>query len=127
LPLYHVWFATRRRKWLIQSEVVDFVREQMRAIADEKGISLIECEAIVDHVHLLLDVPDRPSLSRAMNQLKGISSRRLGQEFPDYRQDTGVATFWQHRYAFKEIAPATVPAIQNYIRTQWERLSSYDR
>ena len=127
MALYHVWFATKRRKWLIQGEVVDFVREQMRDIAAAKGIRLLECEAIVDHVHMLLEVEDRAALSRAMNSLKGASSRRLGQQFPDYRQDASVGSFWQHRYASKEIVPGAVPAVSNYIRTQWDRLSGYER
>ncbi|MPZ50734.1 MAG: IS200/IS605 family transposase [Dehalococcoidia bacterium] len=127
MPLYHVWFATKRRKWLIQGEVVDFVREQMRAIAAEKGLRLLECEAIVDHVHLILETAGRPDLSKAMNYLKGTSSRRLGQQFPDFKQDAGIGSFWQHRYTCKEISPAAVPAVSRYIRTQWERLSSYER
>jgi len=64
---------------MIQGEVVDNVREQLRAIAVEKQIRLIEWEAFVDHVHMIIEASDRPELSKAMNYLKGISSRRLGQ------------------------------------------------
>jgi REP element-mobilizing transposase RayT len=112
---------------MIQGEVLDFVREQLQAIAEEKQIKLIECEAIVDHVHMIIEASGRPELSKAMSYLKGISSRRLGLRFPDYRQDASVDAFWQHRYGWKEISPATLPTVRRYIRTQWERLSSYER
>ena len=127
MPVYHVWFATKRRRWLIQGEVLDFVRDQMRAIATEKRLRLLECEAIVDHVHLLIEAADRPALSKAMNYLKGISSRRLTLQFPSYQQDAHIGSFWQHRFAYKEISPAALLNISNYIRTQWDRLSSYER
>ena len=67
MPLHHVWFSTKRRKWLLQGEVLDAAREQFKEIADREGIKLIEYVAIVDHVHMLLDVDDKAELSRAMN------------------------------------------------------------
>ena len=127
MPFYHVWFATKRRKWLIQGEVVEFVRQQMRSIAEEKQVNILECEAIVDHVHLIIEAPSRPELSKAMNNLKGISSRRLSIQFPAFKQDAAVGSFWQHRYGSKEITPEALPAVSRYIRTQWDRLSSYER
>jgi putative transposase len=99
----------------------------MRSTAAEKGINLVACETIVDHAHLLLDVPDRPTLSRAMNLLKGISSRRMTAEFPELRLDTGVPTIWQHRFASKEIPAAATKDVVNYIRSQWDRLEKYER
>ena len=62
-----------------------------------------------------------------MNYLKGISSRRLSIQFPDFKQDAAVSSFWQHRYASKEIPPEALTQVGRYIRTQWERLSSYER
>src|SRR4051794_36283741 len=111
MPLYHVWFATKRRKWLIQGEVVDFVKLQMSSIAEEKGLTLLECEAIVDHVHLLLETSGPGELAKAMNYLKGVSSRRLSQQFPDFKQDGGVSSFWQHRYGSKQVSPAALSAV----------------
>jgi REP element-mobilizing transposase RayT len=55
MPLYHVWIATKRRKRLLQGEILDFVRPQLRLIATEQSLNLLECEAIIDHVHLLIE------------------------------------------------------------------------
>ena len=127
MALYRAWFATKRRKWLLQEDVAERAKELMLATAAEKGIRLLDCETMVDHVHLLLDVEDRISLSKAMNLLKGVSARRLNQEFPDLRLDVAVGQVWQHRYAAKIVAAAAVPAVAGYIRTQWERLEKYER
>ena len=94
MALYHVWFATKRRKWLLQGEVAEATKELIQAVAREKGIKLIECEAVVDHVHLLIAVDTQQALSRAMNLLKGVSSRRIFQRFPELKQDAGINNFW---------------------------------
>jgi len=127
MALYHVWFATKRRKWLLQGEVGEAATELIVAVAKEKNINLMECGTVVDHVHLLIAVDDRTHLSRAMNLLKGATSRGLFQRFPDLRPDAGLNSFWQHRYAAKVIPEAAAASVGQYIRTQWERLDRYER
>jgi len=99
----------------------------MWTVAKEKNIGLLECEIIIDHIHLLVSVDDRVNLSRAMNLLKSISSRRVFQVFPELKLDAGVAAFWQHRYAAKLVPEPAAVAVGRYIRTQWDRLEKYER
>jgi putative transposase len=72
----------------------------MSEVALERQIGLRECEAIVDHVHLLLEAEDRLALSKAMNYLKGTTARRIFQRFPELKLDGKANNLWQHRYAF---------------------------
>jgi putative transposase len=44
---------------------------------------LVECNGEAEHVHLLVTYPPTVQLSRLVNSLKGVSSRRLRQEFPE--------------------------------------------
>lgn len=96
-------------------------------VASEKDIKLLECETMVDHVHLLIDAEDRVHVGKAMNLLKGASSRQLFQRFPDLKPDAGINSFWQHRYAAREIPESAAATVSNYIGTQWERLEKYER
>jgi len=127
MPLYHVWFATKRRNWLLQGDVGEAVKGLMRTVAKEKNISLLECEMIVDHVHLLISTEDRARLSMAMNLLKGVTSRRIFQRFPELKLDAKVGAFWQHRYAAKLVPEAAAATVGRYIRTQCDRLDRYER
>ncbi|HLF72141.1 MAG TPA: IS200/IS605 family transposase [Dehalococcoidia bacterium] len=126
MPLYHVWFACKRRRWLLQGEVAERAKDVLRTVAGEKQIKLIECETMVDHVHMLLDLRDNAELSRAMNLLKGISSRRLSQEFPEVSGEAGDGHFWQRRGS-KLIPPTARESVDTYIRTQWDRPEKYER
>ena len=125
--LYHVWFATKSRKWLLQGEVASKVKELMRQTATEKGIRLLECETMVDHAHLLLDVEDRVSLGKATNALKGVLARRINQAFPELKLDGSFTHFWQLRYGAKEVPDAAAACVANYVRSQWERPEKYER
>jgi putative transposase len=127
MALYHVWFSTKGRKWLLQGDVGEAAKELMVTVAGETGINLVECEMMVDHVHLLVAADDKAHLSRAMNLLKGATSRRLFQRFPDLKLDAGVNNFWQHRYAAKVVPKPAAASVGQYIRTQWDRLEKYER
>jgi putative transposase len=127
MPFYHVWFATRSRKWLLQFEIAEAAKRLIQEIAQSKEIALIECEAVVDHVHLLLECEGKEALSRALFNLKGGSSHQLGLLYPSIKLDAQALHIWQKGYGSKIVAPKDVPAVRQYIQTQWDRLEKYDR
>jgi putative transposase len=112
--------------WLLLDEVQEAAKAEFSRVAREKGIKLLEREAIVDHVHLLLDLDDVGRLPRAMNDLKGISARRLFEQFPDIKLDAHTNHFWQEGYGSKIVAPHAVATTRRYIQTQWERVDNYE-
>jgi len=127
VPYFHVWFATKYRKWLLQGDVLDEARRLLSEIASEKRIELLECEAIVDHVHLVLSLSDKAQLPNAMMNLKGVSARRLFERFPELKLDAHTNNFWQIGYGSKIVSPNALSTTKRYIRTQWGRLEKYDR
>ncbi len=123
---HHVWFATRRRKWLLQGDVEVAVREEFQAVAREKGLRLLEYELMVDHVHLLLDLePSR--LHESVRLLKGAVAYRIFRQFPLLKLDAGVEGFWQRRFGARVVPVEQADQVGHYIRTQWERLEKYER
>ena len=92
--LFHVWFSTKYEDAL-QGELREDVLAGFRDVAREKGIDLLEAEAQFDHVHLLLRIEDESELPRAMMHLKGITARRLLQEYAYLTMTMGTLNFWQ--------------------------------
>ncbi len=117
---YHIWFGTKRRKWLLQGEVEDKIKELIREIAKQKDINLLACETMVDHMHLLLKSTPA-DLPKSMKFLKGISSRRVFEAFPDLKLDAETNRFWQEHYGCKVIPFESINTIISYISTQKER------
>jgi len=124
--LFHVWFSTKQRRWLLQGDIVDAAREEVARVAFEHKIKLLEYECIVDHVHLLLETTLN-ELPRTMNYLKGASARRLFQRFPDLKLDAHTHSFWQTGYAAKAVPQEALATTRNYIRTQWDRLEEFEK
>ena len=123
--LCHVWFSTKRWKRLLAGDVEIAAKRLLRAVAADKSIDLRECETMVDHVHLLLSARPR-ELSRDVKQLKGVSSRRLFQLFPELKMDAQTGNFWQRGFGYRAIEEGA-EGVAWYIRTQKRRTGAYDR
>ena len=124
---YHVWHKTKRRKWLLLGDVEETVRRAIADVARQHGIRLLECETMVDHVHLLVEAADAADLARMMHLLKGASARHLMTSIPEIRMDAQTDHFWQKRYGAKPIEPSALAGVRNYIRTQKKRPENYER
>ena len=119
---YHVWFSPRRRMPAIIGEIPATLFGLLREIASEKGITLLECEAGYDHVHLLLRPASGMPLARAVQLLKGISSRRLHERFPGLQLDMGHDHFWQRGYGYRDVGPGALRSVAEYIRKHRDHL-----
>ena len=124
---YHVWFSPKRRKWLLQGDIDDSIRGLLQETAKEKGRKLLELESVIDHVHLVLELPPNESLSRAIKLLKGVTARRVFQKLPQVKLDAGTNHFWQRRYGSKMIPEGAVDNVRAYVRTQRDRLEKFER
>jgi len=123
--IYHVWFATRRRKWLLQGDVEECVKALPLEIAERSGIELLAAETMVDHVHLLIRLGADQSLSSCVHRLKGASARSIFERMPELKLDAGTLHFWQKRYGSKLVPPQAVGTVRRYIETQKERPEKY--
>jgi putative transposase len=76
-------FVTKYRHPVFTATHLDRMEAIMRAVCGDFGCELVEFNGETEHVHLLVNFPPTVALSRLVNSLKGVSSRRLRQEFPD--------------------------------------------
>lgn len=82
-----IWFfVTKDRHKVFGSAYLARMQEIMRDVGADFGAELAECNGEPGHVHLLVNFPPAVAISRLVNCLNGVSSRRLRQEYPDLRQ-----------------------------------------
>jgi putative transposase len=113
--LIHCVFSTpERRPWLIPS-----IRERLwpylGGIAREKDMKALAVGGVADHVHLLLSLPTTLPVAKAVQLLKGNSSKWLRETFPELRTQ-GFA--WQEGFGSFSIGVSGVEDIIRYIQTQ---------
>ena len=99
-------------------KVVDYVRrveEALIAVCADFGTVLVEFNGEDDHVHLLVEYPPTVQLSRLVNSLKGVSSRRLRQRF---RLRTHRDHLWSPSYFAASCGGAPLAIIRQYVEQQ---------
>jgi putative transposase len=119
--VYHVWFGTKMRRAILAGEIDDDVRRLVRENALRTGVRLLEVETAVDHVHLIIGVPEDRTLSSAMHQIKGATSHAVFLKYPQLKLDMREGAFWQKSYTFRRLEPGDIPAARRYVRTQQSR------
>jgi REP element-mobilizing transposase RayT len=115
--LMHCVFSTsERRPWLTPA-----IRERLwpylGGIARENDMKALAIGGVTDHVHLLLSLPATLSVSKAMQLLKGNSSKWLRETFPELRSQ-GFS--WQEGFGAFSIGVSGVEDTRHYIQTQEE-------
>ena len=90
----------------------------MRDVCADFECELREFNGQSNHVHLLVNVPPKSALSRLVNSLKGVSSRRMRQQFPDLRRQHWRANhLWSASY-FAGSVGAPISVLRQYIEQQ---------
>jgi REP-associated tyrosine transposase len=117
----HVWFSTKWRRPVLAGEIRDFIVATFASIALDKGVTILEAEAIEDHVHLLVGVRPDQRLAVIMHDLKGATARAVYLKYPELRLDMGSNSFWQKSYGSRIVWPNQIATVRRYIRTQDQR------
>jgi len=108
-------------------EIGEVARTLLMDAAREKGIGLLECQTIVDHVHMLVESESPAELSWALKLLKGRSSYEVSRRFPELKLDGRVPSIWQRGFGSRLVPPREAESVRRYIRTQDQRLAKYER
>jgi len=100
-------------------DVIDIeIHRIFKIIANEKNFLLLASGSLPDHAHLLIGLNENKSLSQAVKMTKGISARKIFQEFPRLKEQFKTNNLWAKRYNYKEIPKDNLQTIIQYINNQ---------
>ena len=91
---YHVVFTPKYRRKVIYSQIRSDLGEIFRKLCQYKGIEIIEGHLMPDHVHMLLAIPPKYSVSSVMGYLKGKSSLMIFVRHANLKYKFGNRKFW---------------------------------
>ena len=114
---YHIVFAPKYRRQIIYGKIKADIGQILRKLCEYKGIEIIEAEACPDHIHMLLSIPPKYSVSSIMGYLKGKSSLQIFDRHANLKYKYGNRQFWCKGY-FVDTVGRNKKAIQQYIRNQ---------
>jgi putative transposase len=111
----HLVFVTKYRRRVLTQPMLDRLGEVFDSVCQDFGAVLVEFNGEHDHVHLLVEYPPKVSVSVLVNSLKGVSSRRLRQEFT---VRTHREHLWSPSYFAASAGGAPLAVIRRYIENQ---------
>ena len=114
---YHVVFAPKYRRMVIYREIRADIGKILRQLCQQKGVEIIEAEACPDHIHMLLSIPPKYSVSQIMGFLKGKSSLMIFDRHANLKYKYGNRHFWARGY-FADTVGRNKKQIQEYIKNQ---------
>jgi len=114
---YHIVFAPKYRRKIFYEEKRLEVGEILRELCKWKGVNIIEAEVCPDHIHMLLEIPPKISISSFMGFLKGKSSLMIYEKWGNMKYKYRNREFWCRGY-YVDTAGKDAKKIQEYIQKQ---------
>lgn len=119
---YHVVFAPKYRRMVIYKQIKVDIGRILRKLCEQKGVEIIEAEAYPDHIHMLISIPPKYSVSQIMGYLKGKSSLMIFDRHANLKYKYGNRHFWCRGY-YVDTVGKNKKTIEEYIRNSYRRIS----
>ena len=114
---YHIVFAPKYRGQVIYGKIKADIGKMLRKLCEYKQIEILEAEACKDHIHMLISVPPKYSISQVMGYLKGKSSLMIFEKYANLKYKYGNRHFWCRGF-YVDTVGRNKKAIAEYIRNQ---------
>ena len=114
---YHIVFAPKYRRQIIYGKIKEDIGKMLRKLCEYKGVEIIEAEACKDHIHMLVSIPPKFSVSQIMGYLKGKSSLMIYEKYANLKYKYGNRHFWCRGYYVSTVGK-NKRTIEEYIRNQ---------
>ena len=116
---YHIVFAPKYRRKVFYGEKRAEIGKILRELCRWKGVTIIEAEVSPDHIHMLVEIPPKMSVSSFMGFLKGKSSLMIFDRHANLKYKYGDRHFWARGY-YVDTVGRNKKQIQEYIKQQLE-------
>ena len=114
---YHIVFTPKYRRKVIYNKYREDLRDILKMLCDWKGVEILEGHLMPDHIHMLVSIPPKISVSSFMGYLKGKSSLLMFDRHANLKYKYGNRKFWAEGYYVSTVG-LNEATIRKYIREQ---------
>ena len=123
---YHLVFIPKCRRKVLYEQLRRHLGEVFRALAEQKQCRILEGHLMPDHVHMLISIPPKHTVSAVVGFIKGKSAIHLARVYGERRRNFVGQSFWARGY-FVSTVGRDEATIRDYIRTQEEEDKRLDQ
>ena len=114
---YHIVFTPKYRRKMIYNQYREDVREIIKQLCSYKGVEILGGNVMSDHVHILVSIPPKMSVSSCMGYLKGKSALMMFDRHANLKYKFGNRHFWSEGYYVSTVG-LNEAVIKKYIQDQ---------
>lgn len=114
---YHIVFAPKYRRQAIYGKIKSDIGKILRKLCDQKWIEILEATACTDHIHMVVAIPPKYSVSSVMGYLKGKSSLMIFDRHANLQYKYGNRHFWCRGY-YVDTVGCNEKTIREYVKNQ---------
>ena len=123
---YHIVFAPKYRRQIIYGKIKADIGAILRKLCNQKGVEIIEANECKDHIHMLVSIPPKLSVSQFMGYLKGKSSLMIFDRHANLKYKYGNRQFWCKGY-YVDTVGRNKKVIEEYIKNQIQEDLAYEQ
>ena len=112
---YHIVWITKYRYAVLEGAVRARIREIIRQVCAELGVTIVKGVLSRDHVHMFVSIPPQLAVSDVVRRMKGRSSHKVQREFPALKKRYWGRHFWARGYFCTTSGNVTDDVILQYI------------
>lgn len=114
---YHIVFTPKYRRKIVYNQYKESIRDILKQLCSYKGVEILEGHLMSDHVHMLVSIPPKISVSSFMGYLKGKSALMIFDKHANLKYKFGNRHFWAEGYYVSTVG-LNEETIKKYIREQ---------
>ncbi len=118
---YHLVMCVKYRRKVLHGETANSLTQILKTLSEKIGITIIEMETGIDHVHILFKSKPTHQPSKVINSLKSVSARRMFVKHPEIKQYLWKGRFWSNSYFLATTGQVTVDILKRYVQSQPEK------
>jgi len=116
---FHLVLVVKYRKKVLVGKLAERLKEIVEEVAQHFGAEIIEQETDKDHIHILFSSRPTIMLSRFVNSLKSVTSRKLRREFPEVmKKELWGGRFWSPSYFIATTGQVKLEDVKRYVQSQ---------
>lgn len=118
---YHIVWTPKYRYRILENEIARFVERKIRVVSEWKNAQILELSVMPDHVHIVVELPPKLSISEYMGIVKGKSAIALFQRVKDLKKRPYWGNhFWSRGYCVTTIG-LDEEKIRKYVKYQEDK------
>ena len=115
--MYHIVFTPKYRRKAIYAKLRTDIGKYIRRLCEYKEVEIIEAHAMPDHIHMLVKIPPKISVSSFMGYLKGKSTLMIFERHANLKYKYGNRTFWCRGF-FVSTVGNNKEVVKRYVENQ---------